>query len=115
MAKTKRLKPEVTQDSRSLEQTIELGISLIHAKLLSWSKLEPEEIDSAEVYKLSNSLAGLTRSLSETRRLNDHNQNAIDQASVELQTRLKAELVKHPQLCEKLQGVVDSVKISMSE
>lgn len=115
MAKTKRLKPEVTQDSRSLEQTIELGVTLIHNKLLSWSKLAPEEVDSAEIYKLSNSLSGLCRSLVETRKLDEHSQAAIEQASSELQTRLKAELVKHPQLCEKLQGVVDSVKTSMSE
>lgn len=113
MPKVKKLEP--TQDSRSLEQTIELGISLIHSKLSSWSKLEPEEIDSAEVYKLSNSLAGLTRSLTETRRLNDHNQNAVNQASAELQTRLKSELTKYPALCEQLRDVVDGVKGSMTE
>ena len=105
----------VEPDQDQLDSTISLAVALINRKLSTMADLEASEVDSGEIYKLSNSLSGLTRARSEHRKLDTITRDAFLQAGSELKERLKAELSQHPELCDRLRDVIDQVKTSMTD
>ncbi|MGD9818324.1 MAG: hypothetical protein AB7V04_06450 [Desulfomonilaceae bacterium] len=100
----------IEADHDQIDSTISLTIALIHRKLSSMADLDAHEVDSGEVYKLSNSLAGLTRARSEHRKLETIRTEAVAQAKGELATLVRQRLTKHPELCERLQEIVAEVE-----
>lgn len=113
LTKTARKAVIVEPDKDQLDSTISLAIALINRKLSIMASLEASEVDSGEVYKLSNSLAGLTRARSEHRKLDTITKEAFVQAGSEFKERLKTELQKHPKLCEQLINIADTVQDRM--
>lgn len=112
MPKDKMVKAKtqlIVGDKCDLDGAIEKAVSLINRKLQSLSNLDPESLDGGELYKLSNSLAGLTRARSEHRKLDQLSREAFIQAGLEFKQRLRLELAKHPRLCEELIEVADAV------
>lgn len=110
LTKTAKKAVIVEPDRDQLDSTISLAIALINRKLSTMADLEASEVDSGEVYKLSNSLAGLTRARSEHRKLDTITREAFAQAGSEFKERMKLELQKRPELCEQLIDIADSIQ-----
>lgn len=111
MTKTAK-KAVVVEDSDGLETAIQRAVNLINRKLKSLDEVDPEQLDGGELYKLSNSLAGLVRARSEHRKLDALRLEAIIQVRNELQTLIRSRLQKHPSLCEQLLEITEQVELS---
>lgn len=103
-------KTVVVDDSDALETAIQRAVNLINRKLKSLDEVDPEQLDGGELYKLSNSLSGLTRARSEHKKLDTLRTEAVAQVRGELQALIRQRLQKHPELCERLQEVIGEVE-----
>lgn len=110
MPKNKMVKKTEVIRQDDLEVTIQTAICLINRKLQSLNNVDPELLDGGELYKLSNSLAGLTRARSEHRKLDTITREAFVQAGSEFKERMKLELQKRPELCEQLIDIADAIQ-----
>ena len=94
-----------SQGSTALGQ----ALGLITVKLSSLLELPADEVDSGEIYKLSNSLSGLVRAAVELSRWKMEKQGAIGHAKQEFELLLRQHVEKHPKLVEKLQHIINTM------
>ena len=93
------------QGSTALAQ----ALSLITVKLSSLLELPADQIDSGEIYKLSNSLSGLVRAGVELSRWQLEKAGALGHARTEFELLLRQQVEKHPTLVKKLQQIIASM------
>jgi hypothetical protein len=97
-----------SQGSTALGQ----ALGLITVKLSSLLELPASEVDSGEIYKLSNSLSGLVRASVELSRWQLEKSGAIGHAKQEFELLLRQHVEKHPKLVTKLQAIIASMDIA---
>lgn len=96
-----------SQGSKALGQ----ALSLVTVKLSDLLEKPAAEVDSGEIYKLSNSLSGLIRSGVELSRWRFEKTGAIEHAKNEIQLLLRQAVSKNPKLVAQLQKIVKSMDV----
>lgn len=97
------------------KSALDLAVQVCESKLRHLASLPPEQIDSNEFYKISNSLAGLTRAGVETRRFQLELAGSITLAAELIKSQIRTQLISQPELVEGLQKNVETATLKLEE
>ena len=98
------------EDMNRAESTLEKGISLCQAKVDSLCKLDPDEVDANQIYKISNAITGLTRAKIESRRWDAERSGMLLQAQSMIETKIRELMAGRPELAQQLLDVVGEAR-----
>ena len=97
------------------KSALEIAVGVCEAKLMFLSQQPPEGVDSNELYKVANALAGLTRATVETRRFKLEHDGAVRLAGDILAGVIREEMKGRPELVEAIIGVTQGAVAALEQ